>query len=578
MLAEPLQELNAGPEEAAIEVHDDNITDSSLNVSTTDANLSAQNSSNQGKDLVAWVKMDGMESDLVKDFDANLSGLGLELGANAYNMSEVLNLPIFKQESLLGNQGLPPLQYMLCAPTSPATKVYEETLTYLNQGLPYEIKLKKLRDIPDLGTLKHVKSQLRVVFHDRRLQYTEYEQFQNWKFNRPGDRLLNIDIPMSVGVIQPREHPEQLNLVEFIWDVEKEASVFIQVHCISTEFTVRKHGGEKGVPFRIQIDTYALQNNNEYGRYIHSASCQIKVFKPKGADRKQKTDKDKMERRTAQEKLKYQPSYDSTLLSECMPTLPSNEQLATMTHATSQPQNIISEQITEMIVPQTDYIAVSQPRSNNSSLSERHSLNTTSYNQIVEASMIVPDSESINTKTNCRASPAIKSDALLQNATVTETQEWLQRNRFASFMKTFSNFSALDLLTLSRDDTTHICGQADGIRLYNSLRSKPIHPPLTLYLTPASQKNEEDILIYKAYYLSQATENELMKATTSCLFPDDEGLVQQQAYQILYQPHRKNIHVLVTDEVVSVIKDESSFTVHLLKNENSDSFRVIIKP
>ena len=180
--------------------------------------------------MVSWVKLDGMESDLVKDFDANLSGLGLELGANAYNMSEVLNLPIFKQEGLVGaSQGLPPLQYMLCAPTSPATKVYEETLTYLNQGQSYEIKLKKLRDINDMLSSKLVKSQVRVVFHDRRLQYTEYQQFESWKSNRPGDRLLNIDIPMSVGVHQPQENSKQLNLVEFVWHVEKEASVWIQV-------------------------------------------------------------------------------------------------------------------------------------------------------------------------------------------------------------------------------------------------------------------------------------------------------------------------------------------------------------
>lgn len=37
---------------------------------------------------------------------------------------------------------------------------------------------------------------------------------------------------------------------------------------------------------------------------------------PKGADRKQKTDREKMEKRTAQEKEKYQPSYDTTILSE----------------------------------------------------------------------------------------------------------------------------------------------------------------------------------------------------------------------------------------------------------------------
>ena len=41
-------------------------------------------------------------------------------------------------------------------------------------------------------------------------------------------------------------------------------------------------------------------------------------LQPKGADRKQKTDREKMEKRTAQEKEKYQPSYDTTVLTEVM--------------------------------------------------------------------------------------------------------------------------------------------------------------------------------------------------------------------------------------------------------------------
>jgi hypothetical protein len=39
------------------------------------------------------------------------------------------------------------LQYVLAAATSIATKVNEDTLTYLNQGQSYEIKLKKLGDL-----------------------------------------------------------------------------------------------------------------------------------------------------------------------------------------------------------------------------------------------------------------------------------------------------------------------------------------------------------------------------------------------------------------------------------------------
>lgn len=54
---------------------------------------------------------------------------------------------------------------------------------------------------------------------------------------------------------------------------------FLKVHCISTEFTPRKHGGEKGVPFRIQIDTFKEIESEEYTEHLHSASCQIKVFK-----------------------------------------------------------------------------------------------------------------------------------------------------------------------------------------------------------------------------------------------------------------------------------------------------------
>ena len=48
-------------------------------------------------------------------------------------------------------------QYVLAAATSIATKQNEETLTYLNQGQPYEIKLKKL------GDLSHYKGKILKV-------------------------------------------------------------------------------------------------------------------------------------------------------------------------------------------------------------------------------------------------------------------------------------------------------------------------------------------------------------------------------------------------------------------------------
>ena len=41
---------------------------------------------------------------------------------------------------------------------------------------------------PDPGP----QSIIRVVFHDRRLQYTEHQQLEGWRWSRPGDRILDI--------------------------------------------------------------------------------------------------------------------------------------------------------------------------------------------------------------------------------------------------------------------------------------------------------------------------------------------------------------------------------------------------
>ncbi|XP_023276162.1 upstream-binding protein 1-like, partial [Seriola lalandi dorsalis] len=150
------------------------------------------------------------------------------------SLSDVLALPIFKQEdSSLPTENEtknPPFQYVLCAATSPAVKLHDETLTYLNQGQSYEVRMldnRKAGELPELNN-KMVKSIVRVVFHDRRLQYTEHQQLEGWKWNRPGDRLLDIDIPMSVGIVEPKTHPSQLNAAEFLWDMNKRTSVFVQ--------------------------------------------------------------------------------------------------------------------------------------------------------------------------------------------------------------------------------------------------------------------------------------------------------------------------------------------------------------
>ena len=64
-------------------------------------------------------------------------------------------------------------QYILAAPTSIATKTGEPSLTYINQGQSYEIKIKKLGDISGHYRKKWLRSTIRICFHERRLQYIE---------------------------------------------------------------------------------------------------------------------------------------------------------------------------------------------------------------------------------------------------------------------------------------------------------------------------------------------------------------------------------------------------------------------
>lgn len=204
-------------------------------------------------------------------------------------------------------------QYILGAATSVATKVNEESLSYLNQGQSYEIKVKKLGDLTSCkGKLYH--SIIRVCFHERRLQYMERQQLDSWRQMRPGERILEVDIPLSYGVFDVKQDSKSLNMCEFDWDPTKEVGVYIKVNCISTEFTPKKHGGEKGVPFRIQVETY---NQTSSGlERLHVCACQIKVFKLKGADRKHKQDREKIMKRSLSEQEKYQPSCECTILTE----------------------------------------------------------------------------------------------------------------------------------------------------------------------------------------------------------------------------------------------------------------------
>ena len=109
---------------------------------------------------------------------------------------------------------------------------------------------KRFTNTPEALNYPNRNKKTRVIFHDRRLQNTEAEQIESWSQANPGKRFIEIDKELSTEISCVNNKKDELNCSELVWASAKDAVVFIKVHCISTEFTQKKHGGEKGAPFR----------------------------------------------------------------------------------------------------------------------------------------------------------------------------------------------------------------------------------------------------------------------------------------------------------------------------------------
>ena len=95
-------------------------------------------------------------------------------------------------------------QYILAAATSNATKLNEPSITYLNQGQAYELRLKKLGDLSPYRGSKNrlLKCKVRICFHERRLQYMELEQLAEWSLKHQNERVLELDVPLRYTLLK----------------------------------------------------------------------------------------------------------------------------------------------------------------------------------------------------------------------------------------------------------------------------------------------------------------------------------------------------------------------------------------
>lgn len=455
---------------------------------------------------------------------------------------------------------LQPFEFILVSPTSPLQKVNDESLTYLNQGQAYGLKLKRRPDQMkklNLNMDMSVRLTLRVIFHDRRLQNTEQEQILQWTKQRPAERFVEIDVPLSENVCNVMQSQKDLNCSEFSWTTSKDAVVFIKVNCISTEFTQKKHGGEKGAGFRLQLDTFkedATLTTMGYASSLclQASSCQIRVFKPRGADRKLKTDHIRVSKQCEGEnrdKTKYSVCYDRTRLMDTIPWERRDNRIITP------------------IPADIDVHTVQQnPVANNQQLMIRQSSQ--------------PDISSDFSIENMESSLPEYCGAgnITENSTIGFVQAWLRRRNFHNFQQKFANYSGPDILMLSREDmiqigleqpTIHI---AECIRLYNAINSpsrSDTRSSLLLYI-----RQPDDDLHYPIFVKTHT-----VRAFIECL-----ALVTHvEPHKIERVINRRksastqgDINVMVTDDMIATFKSESSFCIKLIKNDHTDGYTAII--
>lgn len=314
------------------------------------------------------------------------------------------------------------------------------------------------------------------------------------------------------------------------------------MNCISTEFTEKKHGGEKGVPFRILLETFNYDDTKKVPtNRIHAASCQVKVFKPKGADRKHKTDREKMNKRPEGEREKYQPAYDCTILKDC----PLDNIYPQMTRQSNSNNNNNNNNCSGLIAlpsshqsPDRKPIPLAYPRLPRPS-DDNEEANDGSFQSFLSG-----------------ASYFMGSHLLTPEANADDAYQWLQKNRFEHLAHNFNGFSGRDLLTLSRNDIIQICGVSDGIRLYNALHSRPIRPKLTLYVRHGSEQ-------FRAIFLENLTFDDMrVKFSRFIAMNSEEGLIRR-----IYYNGPSNVKVIVDDEFVRNLNDESTFTIEIQKGE-----------
>ncbi|ORX57509.1 hypothetical protein DM01DRAFT_1270977, partial [Hesseltinella vesiculosa] len=186
------------------------------------------------------------------------------------------------------------------APTAVTQRTEESTVTYLNRGQLYKI------DLSDrFGNDVTIQSQFIIMFHEPSHQKLTVSYWKFWLSQQKtlveNARAVDVDVNQSEG-ISSVSYPS-FDRIAFEWNGSVGAKLSVRFHCLSTDFSRIK--GVKGIPLRAymssQVNMPTLNIMRQYvgtysdagdqlQSYFEECFCKIRLFRDKGAERKNKDD------------------------------------------------------------------------------------------------------------------------------------------------------------------------------------------------------------------------------------------------------------------------------------------------
>ncbi|KAI7825237.1 CP2 transcription factor-domain-containing protein [Gamsiella multidivaricata] len=166
-------------------------------------------------------------------------------------------------------------------------------VTYLNKGQFYTVTLQDTEEYDG-----DICSVIKVTFHEephRKMAARYWSFWLSQQATPKTARALDIEKASSTGMTEVQS--KTFDRISFKWNGKVGAKLMVRFNCLSTDFSRIK--GVKGIPLRVHMDTIldgSTLDSGDQEQQLERSYAKIKLFRDKGAERKNKDDHKHLER------------------------------------------------------------------------------------------------------------------------------------------------------------------------------------------------------------------------------------------------------------------------------------------